>query len=303
MTPASPLVPFVAALALCPLLSGAARRLAAAVAGRRGASLFGGYRDLARLAKSNGVAERDVAWPAKAGPVAVFAGTLAGGVVIPMGVGRALFFFPGDFLFALGAFALAHACLVLAAMHSDTDAAARAAGREAVHGALALPIALLALAGMARATGQIGLSGIVAARSLASPDPFVPFLCAGAAMVLLAVADKTRDWADGEAARAKPSLERVVTEAGRKGADWTLVRYAADLRFWLMAALAVGFAAPAPSGHGLGLFLAGMAVFAVLAGVGEGLLAGRLRLGARPLLAGALVLALASIVTAGGSAA
>jgi formate hydrogenlyase subunit 4 len=286
-------------LALPPLLVGVVNRVKSIFAGRQGPPLWQLYADLARLARKGAVYSRTTTWVFRAGPVASLAAIAAACLVVPLGGAPALLRFDGDFVLFAYLLAVARFATVLAALDTGSAFEGMGAAREVTFSALAEPALFLCLITLARATGEISMSGMLgpglaAAWSRAGPA----LLLTAVAFLVVALAENARIPVDDPNTHLELTMIHEVMVLDHSGPDFALILYGAALKLFLFGAVLARLVLPAtaPGWPSLAAFLGAMAAFAVLVGVVESVMA-RLRMGRVPqLLVGASVLSAFGLV-------
>jgi len=292
------------ALVLAPLFCSLIVRIKALFAGRRGAPLLQPYFELLKLLRKDAVYSRTTTWLFRAGPVVSVAVALFALLLMPVAGEAATLHFTGDLLLLMYLLALARLFSVLAALDTGSAFEGMGASREAIFSALAEPALVLALAALARFTGELSLSEIYAHLDGALILKFGPALVLVAATLLVVIlAENARIPFDDPTTHLELTMVHEVLILDHSGPDLAFIQYGAQLKLWLLSALLVNLALPVHTGLPVIdalCFLAGMGLFACAIGVLESCMA-RLRLvripqllvGAGALSAIALVLALA----------
>jgi Formate hydrogenlyase subunit 4 len=288
------------ALLLCPLLPGIINRVKAKAGGRRGPPLLQRYYDIFKLARKDLVYSETATWLFRACPVAVLGAGLAAACLTPMGGGAALISFHGDFLIWAGAFTLARAVMVLAALDVGSSFEGMGGSREAWFAVLAEPALFLAMATLAVISGDLSLSGFfLSLTPEVTAKYFMAMLFAGIALLLVALAENSRIPVDDPATHLELTMIHEVMVLDHSGPDLALIEYGSALKLWVMGALAVGTMVPVGIGSAWldgTVFLGGMAVYAVVIGCVESGMA-RLRLVRVPqFLVGAAVLSAIALI-------
>ncbi len=272
---------FLAYLVLSPLLLGVVTRVKAIFAGRTGAPLLQPYHDLFRLLRKRAVYSRTTTWVFRMGPVVGVAAVIAAGLLMSFGGAPAILPFPGDFILFAYLLGLGRFFTALAALDTGSSFEGMGAAREVTFASFAEPALFLCLVVLVRATGSMSLSGI-----LQSGLPEIwhtqgpALLLAAVALLAVAVAENARIPVDDPTTHLELTMIHEVMVLDHSGPDLALIQYGASLKLFLFGALVVRlalgfpFSSPWPS---LGVFLGGMALFAVVLGVAESTMA-RLRL-------------------------
>ena len=155
------LLPFLAFLALSPLLLGVVGRVKSLFAGRKGPPLLQPYHDLRRLLGKQAVYSRTTTWTFRAGPLVGLGGVVAAGLLMSFGGAPAIVPFPGDFILFAYLLGLARFATALAALDTGSSFEGMGAAREVTFAAFAEPALFLCLVALVRATGSLSLSGML----------------------------------------------------------------------------------------------------------------------------------------------
>jgi len=287
-------IPILLALILAPLLPGIISRIKALFAGRRGPPLLQTYFDLWKLLRKGAVYSRTTTWIFRAGPLVGLAATLTATALMPLGNAPALIAFPGDFVLFAGLLALARFFTVLAALDTGSAFEGMGASREVFFSALAEPALLVALATLARQSGQLSLSTMLSAppgTHWAATGPVLTLVLIALMIVLLA--ENARLPVDDPNTHLELTMIHEVMVLDHGGPDLAFILYGAALKLWLCASLLAGIVLPpaAPLWRNLIFSVAAIGTVAVVVGVIESVMA-RLRLPLVPqLLVGAGALA------------
>ena len=299
----SGLVHLVLALLCAPLLLGVVNRTKAFFAGRAGAPLLQPYFDLLKLLQKGAVYSRTTSWVFRAGPLVSLASTAAALTLLPLGGLPALLAFPGDLVLFAGLLGLGRFFTMAAALDTGSAFEGMGASREAWYSVLAEPALLLALAAMAKRSGQLSLSGLYAGLSLETLlAPGGPaLLLAAAALALVFLAENSRIPFDDPNTHLELTMVHEVMALDHGGPDLAFIQYGAALKFWALGTLLTGILLPlreaSPSLDALA-GLCGLLLLAVAVGVVESVIA-RLRLTkVSDLLASATALAVLALMLA-----
>jgi formate hydrogenlyase subunit 4 len=283
-----------------PLLLGVIARTKALAAGRVGPPVLQVYFDLGKLLAKDSVLSQTTTWVFIAGPAVSLVGAVLAAVVVPLGDGRALWAFEGDFLVLAYALGLSRYFTMAAALDTGSAFEGMGAAREATFACLAEPAFILGLLAIARATGSLSLSGFL--------GPAVAHLwsVAGASLVLVAaglllvlLAENSRIPVDDPNTHLELTMIHEVMILDHGGPLLGMILYGAAIKLFVFAALLVRIVVPIASPAWLvwPSFLAGLVVVAIAIGVIESAMA-RLRLPYVPalLVSGCLFCALALVL-------
>ena len=299
LTTATAILHVLLALAGAPLLGGITNRTKAKFAGRRGQPLLQGYYDLAKLFRKGATYSRTTTWVFRAGPIVGLAAVASALVMTPLGGTSSVLGFAGDALVLVYLLGLMRFATVLAAMDTGSAFEGMGASREVQFSMLAEPALLLALAGLAGATGEISLAGMYAHPLLAGAARSPALVLIAVSMLVVLLTENARIPVDDPNTHLELTMIHEVMVLDHGGPDLGFIQYAASLKLWVLGSLLVGLAWPVRLAHplaDLAAGLAGLAVLAVVVGVIESVMA-RLRLVRVPqLLVTASVLSLMAII-------
>jgi len=302
MTIVSSLLPLMLAAALAPLVQAVITRTKSVMAGRVGPPLLQPYRDLWKLARKGAVYSHTTSWIFQMGATIGLASLICAVALVPFAGFPALTAFSGDFVMVAYLMALGRFFTVLAALDTGSSFEGMGASREVTFSAFAEPALFLALAALARQTGHLSLSPVLAAVSAGTWMRAAPMLSLTlAALIIVFLAENARIPVDDPATHLELTMIHEVMVLDHSGPDFAMIQYGAALKLWLFGAIIVGVAFPWHSGNrwlDASVGLAGMLVLGVATGVIESSMA-RLRLVRVPqLLLAAIVLSALALALA-----
>ena len=295
------LAAFGTLLLVAPLLPGVAAKTKALLTGRRGAPVLQLYRDLHKLWGKGAVYSTTTTWLFRLAPVVVVATALMAACVVPLDGRHALVSFTGDlvtFAYLLG---LGRFMLVLAGLDTGSSFEGMGASREVTFSAFAEPALFLCFAGLALATRDLSLTGMLG-RPLAAawPAGAPSLVMIGVSLFLVLLAEASRVPVDDPATHLELTMIHEVMVLDHSGPDLALILYGSALKLALFGALLVGVFVPRatlPGPAAIGLLGIGLVAVALLVGVVESVMA-RLRLSRVPqfLIAGSVLASLGVIL-------
>jgi formate hydrogenlyase subunit 4 len=290
------LVHVLTALLLPPLLPGLINKVKALVAGRQGPPVLQLYYDLAKLARKQAVISRATTWVFLAGPAAVAAAALVASLLVPFGHAPAPVHFEGDMILFAYLFGLARFATVLAALDTGSSFEGMGAAREVTFSVLAEPALFLGFAALAKVSGSLSLSGMLA---LGGPSLFRatgPLILVLAGWITVYLAENARIPVDDPNTHLELTMIHEVMVLDHSGRPLALALYGASLKLLVLGALIVGPLLPRTGRPWAdwAAFYGAMALLAAGVGVVECITA-RLRLNRVPqfLVAGLLATAFA----------
>ncbi len=285
-------------LLLSPLLPGLINKVKAVMAGRHGPPILQLYYDLAKLSRKQAVFSRTTTWIFLAGPVGAVAVGLMAAMLVPFGHGHAPLRFQGDVILFAYLFGLARFLTVLSALDTGSSFEGMGAAREVTFAALAEPALFLGFAALAKSTGSLSLSTM-----LAHTGPHFKFsgplvlVLAGWAIVYMA--ENSRIPVDDPNTHLELTMIHEVMVLDHSGRPFALVLYGASVKLLVLGALLVGPVLPRngnPWFNWLAFYLA-LGALAVAVGIAESVMA-RFRMTKVPqfLVAGVLATAFAFLL-------
>lgn len=283
-------------LLLAPLLPGVINKTKAAFAGRRGPPVLQLYWDLARLLRKGMVVSRTTTLLFMLGPAAGLVTALLVAAIVPLGGHRAPIAFAGDVIFVAYLLGLGRFCTALAALDTGSPFEGMGAAREVTFAWLAEPALFLGFLVLARVTGSLSLSGMLAADQPHQQDAALgsmALVLVGWCIVLLA--ENSRIPFDDPNTHLELTMVHEVMVLDHSGPALAMILYGAAVKLMAIGAMVVGVALPVdPDSPWLGwlTFLGAILGLAILIGVVESIMA-RLRIVTVPRL-----LVSASLLTA-----
>lgn len=275
------LIPLILAAMLAPLMQAVIIRTRSVMAGRVGQPLLQPYRDLWKLVRKGAVYSHTTSWSFQMGPTVGLASFILALVLIPFGGFPALSAFSGDFVLVAYLMALGRFFTVVAALDTGSSFEGMGASREVTFSAFADPALFLALAALARQTGHLSLSPVLAAVSTATWMHAAPMLSLTlAALIIVFLAENARIPVDDPTTHLELTMIHEVMVLDHSGPDFAMIQYGAALKTWLFATIIISVAAPWRSGNrwiDTAAGLIGMLILGIATGLIESSMA-RLRL-------------------------
>jgi formate hydrogenlyase subunit 4 len=238
------------ALGLAPFLLGVINRTKALIGGRVGQPLLQPYHDLVKLVRKGGVYSRTTTWVFRAGPVVGLAAVLVAATLVPFAGARALCAFPGDVVLLVALLAVMRFVTVLAALDTGSSFEGMGASREVTFAALAEPALLLGFAALARATGGMSLSEMLAGVTTtrwALAAPALALVVAAFGIVFLA--ENGRIPVDDPTTHLELTMIHEVMVLDHGGPDLAFILYGGALKLWLLGSLLIGLVVPVRTGN------------------------------------------------------
>ncbi len=297
----TPLVALATLLLVAPLLPGVAAKTKALLTGRRGTPVLQLYWDLYKLLGKGAVYSTTTTWLFRLAPVVVVTTALLAACVIPLDGHHALVSFTGDLVAFASLLGLGRFMLVLAGLDTGSSFEGLGASREVTFSSFAEPALFLCFAGLALATRDLSLTGMLGSPLAAAwPSAAPSLVMIGVSLFLVLLAETSRVPVDDPATHLELTMIHEVIVLDHSGPDFALILYGSALKLALFGALLVGVLVPRatlPRPAAIGLLVLGLVVVALLVGVVESIMA-RLRLSRVPqfLIAGSVLASLGVIL-------
>lgn len=293
------LIHLAAVLLLPPLLPGLIAKVKALVAGRTGPPVLQLYYDLAKLAKKDAVYSRTTTWVFLAGPVGTVAAVFTASLLIPFGHLPAPLAFQGDVILFAYLFGLSRFLTVLSALDTGSSFEGMGAAREVTFAVLAEPALFLGFAALAKSTGSLSLSVMLASPGFSVARLMGPLILVLAGWAVVFLAENSRIPVDDPNTHLELTMIHEVMVLDHSGRPFALVLYGASMKLLVLGALLMGPLLPRNT-YGLldwAIFFSAMGLLACGVGLVESLMA-RFRMSKVPqfLLAGLLATAFAFLL-------
>src|ERR1051325_1052923 len=268
-----PFIHLFLALLLAPLLLGVINRTKALFAGRRGQPLLQSYYDIWKLLKKGAVYSQTTTWVFRAGPIVGLATIVLAITLMPLGKIPALVVFQGDFILFAYLLGLIRFFIVISALDTGSSFEGMGASREMQFSTLAEPALFLGLATIARRTGTLSLTEMIAKISLNTWQMSgLAFALVVVALLVVLLCENARIPVDDPNTHLELTMIHEVMVLDHSGPDLGFILYGATLKLWALGALLIGIIVPIHSGHtGLdaALSIGEMLVLAVIIGIVE----------------------------------
>lgn len=259
------------ALLLSPLIPGLINKVKAVMAGRSGPPVLQLYYDLAKLARKRAVFSRTTTWVFLAGPVVTVAAGIVASLLVPFGHSPAPIHFEGDMILFAYLFGLARFATVLSALDTGSSFEGMGAAREVTFAALAEPALFLGFAALAKSSGSLSLSGMLASPGFAISRATGPLILVLAGWVIVFLAENSRIPVDDPNTHLELTMIHEVMVLDHSGRPLALVFYGASLKLVVLGALIVGPLLPRTNSVWLdwAVYFLGMGLLAGAVGVVE----------------------------------
>ncbi|MBI4912429.1 MAG: NADH-quinone oxidoreductase subunit H [Acidobacteria bacterium] len=228
------------ALLLPPLLPGLIAKTKAMVAGRTGPPVLQLYYDLARLSRKRAVFSRTTTWVFLAGPVGTVAAVATASLLVPFGSSPAPLHFQGDAVFFAYLFGLARFLTVLSALDTGSAFEGMGAAREVSFAVLAEPALFLGFAALAKSTGSLSLSTMLASPGFSFSRAMAPLILVLAGWAIVYLAENSRIPVDDPNTHLELTMIHEVMVLDHSGRPLALVLYGASLKLLVLGALLIG---------------------------------------------------------------
>lgn len=157
---------FIIIIILSPLIQGIIKKLKANMQGRVGAGIFQPYYDLLRLFKKDMVISEVTSWVFKATPYIVFSSVVTAAMLIPVITTKDSFGFMGDVIALIYILALGRFFMALAGLDAGTVFGGEGSSREMTVTILVEPIMMLSIFTAAISAGTTNIARIAEIQSI-----------------------------------------------------------------------------------------------------------------------------------------
>ncbi len=235
----------VVALLCAPFLLGIINRVKAYFGGRQGRHLLQLYFDIYKLWGKTSVYPHASSWVFRVSPLLNIAAVLFILLVLPFGYSQPIFSFVGDFVFVAGLLAVVRFSLVLGALDTGSAFEGMGAAREALFGAMAEPIFLLALVCLAYESGQASLGGMLSNIPYAGWFAGWPFyVLLSLAFFLLLLVENSRLPADDPNTHLELTMIHEVMILDHSASELAILEYASSLKLWIFCQIIASLLVP-----------------------------------------------------------
>ncbi len=263
--------------AMPPLLLGFVNKTKAVFAGRRGASVWQPYFDLAKLPRKETALSAATTWVFAAAPLVTLSATLLAGLMVPLGPLPAPVAFAGDFVLFAYLLALGRFFIASAALDTGSPFEGMGASREVGFAWLTEPALFFAFLVLARLSGSLSLDGMLrATESRTWLERTAPLLLMAAGVFIILLSECSRMPVDDPTTHLELTMIHEVMVLDHGGPLLGLVEYGAAVKLFVLEAVLLHVIAPAISlsgWPGLALFTAGLLGIAAAIGILESTMA------------------------------
>jgi formate hydrogenlyase subunit 4 len=266
-------------LLFAPLVPGAINKTKAFVAGRTGPPLLQAYYDIAKLLRQGSVLSETTTPVFLIGPAVGFAVALLGALMLPLAGVRAPVAFAGDMIVFVYIFALSRFFTTAAALDTGSAFEGMGAAREVTFACLAEPALFFGLLALARVSGSLSLSSLLAVTGPAWRTSTAALVLIVASWFIVLLAENSRVPFDDPNTHLELTMIHEVMVLDHSGPAFGLIEYASAMKLFVFSALVAHVMLPRAANALLGgaSTVAAVLVLAVVIGFIESAMA-RLRL-------------------------
>jgi len=272
------LVHIVLLTLLPPLLLGVINKTKAVFAGRRGASVWQPYFDVAKLLRKEMALSATTTWIFAAAPLVTLCTGVLAGLMVPLGPLAAPVTFAGDFVAFAYLLALGRFFVASAALDTGSPFEGMGAAREVGFAWLVEPALLFAFLALARLSGSLSLDGMLRATEAGGAwvHRTAPLLLMAAGLFVALLSECSRIPVDDPNTHLELTMIHEVMVLDHSGPLLGLVEYGSAIKLFVLEAVLLHVIAPGPrlpGWPGLALFVLGLLGIAVVIGVVESTMA------------------------------
>lgn len=220
-----------------PLLPGVITKTKARVAGRKGPPLLQAYYDIAKLLRKNTVLSSTTTWVFLAGPAVAVVVPILGSLLLPLVGPRAPVAFAGDLILFVYLFALSRFFTTAAALDTGSAFEGMGAARELTFSALAEPALFFGLLALARVTGSLSLSSVLAIDGAGWHRASAALVLIVASWFIVLLAENSRVPFDDPNTHLELTMIHEVMVLDHSGPAFGLILYGSALKLFVFSAL------------------------------------------------------------------
>ncbi len=234
---------------IAPLVIGVINRTKSLMAGRKGPPILQVYYDVVKLIRKRTVLSGTTTWIFLAGPAIAVATAVVATLFLPIGNQPPVISFTGDILVFIYLFALARFFVASAAMDTGSAFEGMGASREVTFSALAEPAILFGLLALARVSGSLILSDMLAvAKSGAWEKASASVVLIVISWFIVLLAENSRVPFDDPNTHLELTMIHEVMVLDHGGPAFGFIQYGEALKFTLFCILVATLVVPKSSG-------------------------------------------------------
>ncbi len=231
------LVQLLLVLVTAPLLPGVIAKTKARVAGRNGPPLLQTYYDIAKLLRKDMVLSSTTTWVFLLGPAVAVVVPVLCSLMLPLVGPRAPVAFTGDLILFVYLFALSRFCTTTAALDTGSAFEGMGAARELTFAALAEPALFFGLLALARVSGALSLSSLLAVSDDGWHRASAALVLIVASWFIVLLAENSRVPFDDPNTHLELTMIHEVMVLDHSGPAFGLILYGSALKLFVFSAL------------------------------------------------------------------
>ncbi|MGZ5433985.1 MAG: respiratory chain complex I subunit 1 family protein [Thermoanaerobaculia bacterium] len=224
-------------LVTAPLLLGVITKTKARVAGRSGPPLLQAYYDIAKLLRKGTVLSSTTTWVFLLGPAVAVVVPVLCSLLLPLAGPRAPIAFTGDLILFVYLFALSRFCTTTAALDTGSAFEGMGAARELTFAALAEPALFFGLLALARISGSLSLSSLLAVGEDGWHRASAALVLIVASWFIVLLAENSRVPFDDPNTHLELTMIHEVMVLDHSGPAFGLILYGSALKLFVFSAL------------------------------------------------------------------
>lgn len=224
-------------LLAAPLLPGVIAKTKARIAGRTGPPLLQTYYDIAKLLRKDSVLSSTTTWVFLLGPAIAVVVPILCSLLLPLVGRRAPVAFTGDLVLFVYLFALSRFFTTAAALDTGSAFEGMGAARELTFSALAEPALFLGLLALARVTGSMSLSSVLAVDRAGWHRASAALMLIVASWFIVLLAENSRVPFDDPNTHLELTMIHEVMVLDHSGPAFGLILYGSALKLFVFSSL------------------------------------------------------------------
>jgi len=259
--------------------SGIINRVKSIASGRKGPGIFQPVKDIIRLFRKRSVISKTTSIIFQIAPSIYLASVIMAAMLVPMGQGKGLLSFPGDFVFFAYALAAGKFFNIISALDTGSSFEGMGSSRESLLSMLAEPAFFIVMGSLGLITGYTSFHEIFTAFYIGSHITYALAAITTFIFIMLCMIENSRMPVDDPKTHLELTMIHEVMILDNSGFDLGLIMYTSCLKFSIYGALITNlFAGNTPVLLIIPIFLLVQVLFATAIGFIESFFA-RFRMG------------------------
>lgn len=225
---------------VAPLIPGVINKTKAMMAGRQGPRLLQTYFDLRKFIQKRALYSQCTTWIFLLGPIVTLSAVSVAALLVPFGHFPAPIHFEGDAILFAYLFGLIRLFTVMSALDTGSSFEGMGASRELRFAAIAEPALFLGFAAMAKSSGSLSLSSMLASPDFTLSKSMAPTILILTAWMVVYLLENARIPVDDPNTHLELTMIHEVMVLDHSGRPMALIVYGQSLKLLVLGALILG---------------------------------------------------------------